>query len=128
MVFRELLQFGVAPSQLRWVFAVLASEGEPVITLWEDYEADLSADIQDTMLRTNPSPHPSAIRNNTLLAIQDILRGLGKKMVDVGLPEPEEQQQEVDAEIARWGGDPGNLSAFSASLTEDQVSSLYHNQ
>jgi hypothetical protein len=121
LAFRELLNLNSHPSQLRWLFAVLASEGDPVISLWDEYELELSADIRDSMMRSDPDPDPTIVRNQTLMAIQDLLRGLGKQMTDVGLPELHQRCREVEAEIAKWTGDPGNLSSFAASLTPEQV-------
>ncbi|THU79833.1 hypothetical protein K435DRAFT_736709, partial [Dendrothele bispora CBS 962.96] len=61
------------------------------------------------------------VRNETLLLLQDTLRGLGKRLSDIGLPEPEAQQPEVDAEHVRWGGDRQNLCEFWHSLTGEQI-------
>jgi hypothetical protein len=33
MTFEELLEIGALPPQLRWIFAVLAVEGSPVLTI-----------------------------------------------------------------------------------------------
>jgi hypothetical protein len=41
--------------------------------------------------------------------------------INIGLPEPEERQLEVDAERLQWSGDPGNLCGFKDSLTVEQV-------
>jgi hypothetical protein len=121
MAFEELLNFGAAPAQLRWIFAVLATEGHPVMLIWESHEASLSADIRDRMLRVTSSPDPTLVRNELLRAIQILLHGLGRTLTDIGLPEPEQSQLEVDAERLRWGGDPTNLCAFKDSLTPEQV-------
>jgi hypothetical protein len=50
MAFEEMLNFGAAPAQLRWIFADLATEGHPVMGIWEAHEESLSADILDRML------------------------------------------------------------------------------
>jgi hypothetical protein len=121
MAFEELLHFGAAPAQLRWIFAVLATEGHPVMSIWDSHEACLSADIRDRMLRVTSSPDPTLVRNELLHALQILLRGLGRTLTDIGLPEPEQSQLEVDAERLRWGGDPTNLCAFRDSLTPEQV-------
>jgi hypothetical protein len=122
MAFQELLHLGSPPSQLRWLFAVFAAEGEPISDLWSTYQAELSADIRDFHLRSTSIPDPEFIRNQLLITLQDILQGLGKKLCDVGLPEPiDDQEREIDIEKLHWGGDRGNLSSFEASLTPDQV-------
>jgi hypothetical protein len=121
MAFEELLNFGAPPAQLRWTFAVLAVEGSPALAIWEGHEASLSADIRDHLLRTTASPNPDFIRNEVLLALQKLLQGLGKSLSDIGLPEPAERQQEVDAERLQWSGDPTNLCAFKDGLTPEQV-------
>jgi hypothetical protein len=126
MAFEELLNFGAAPAQLRWIFAVLASEGNPVMSIWDTHEVSLCADIRDRMLRVNSHPDPILIRNELLRALQLLLQGLGRTLTDIGLPEPEECQKEVDAERLRWGGDPSNLCAFKDSLTIEQVRTLIH--
>jgi hypothetical protein len=122
IAFEELLHLGSPPSQLRWLFAVLAAEGEIVCNLWNSYQAELSADIRDFYLRSSPTPDPQLIKNQLLISLQDLLRGLGKKLGDIGLPDPvEDQDSEVDAEQVRWGGDHENLSSFRDSLTPEQV-------
>jgi hypothetical protein len=121
MAFEELLDFGAPPSQLRWIFAVLAVEGGPALIIWEAHEDALSADIKDTMLRVTSSPQPALVRNEVLIALQSLLQGLGKSLVEIGLPEPTERQEEVNAERLRWGGDPSNLCAFKNGLTGEQV-------
>lgn len=121
MAFKELVEFGAPPAQLRWLFSVLAIEGSPVLTIWENHEDSLSADIKDKLLRTTSSPSPGLIRNEVLLSLQNLLQGLGKSLVEIGLPEPVEQQQEVDTERLRWNGDPTNLCAFKDGLTWEQV-------
>jgi hypothetical protein len=62
------------------------------------------------------SPNPALVRNELLRALQIILRGLGRTLTDIGLPEPEQSQLEVDAERLRWGGDPTNLCGYTDSL------------
>ena len=125
MAFEELLNFGAPPAQLRWIFAVLATEGNPVMSIWDKNESSLSADIRDRMLRVTSRPDPMLIRNELLRALQMLLQGLGRTLTDIGLPEPEECQKEVDTERLRWGGDPSNLCAFKDSLTAEQVSKLF---
>jgi hypothetical protein len=121
LAFQELLAFGTAPSQLRWIFSLLAVEGNPVMPIWNDHQADMSADIRDRMLRVTATPNPELIYNELLLALQQLIQGLGKTMLEVGLPEPADRQEEVDAERLRWGGDPTNLCSFYSSLTNEQV-------
>jgi hypothetical protein len=121
MTFEELLEFGALPSQLRWILAVLAVEGSPILMIWETHENALGADIRDRLLRTSAAPNPNMIRNELLLALQVLLRGLGKSLSEIGLPEPAEPQQEVDEERLRWNGDPTNLCAFKDGLTLEQV-------
>lgn len=121
MTFEELLEFGALPSQLRWIFAVLAVEGSLILMIWETHENALGADIRDRLLRTSAAPNPNMIRNELLLALQVLLRGLGKSLSEIGLPEPAEPQQEVDEERLRWNGDPTNLCAFKDGLTLEQV-------
>jgi hypothetical protein len=77
MAFEELLEFGAPPSQLRWIFALLAVEGSPALIIWEAHEDSLGADIRDRLLRTTDSPPPEIIRNELLLALQTLLQGLG---------------------------------------------------
>ncbi|KAJ7689877.1 PIF1-like helicase-domain-containing protein [Mycena metata] len=72
------------------------------------------------MLRITASPNPELIRNELLLALQKLLQGLGKSLMDIGLPEPVERQQEIDAERLQWGGDPTNLCGFKDSLSAEQ--------
>jgi hypothetical protein len=122
MAFEELLHLQSPPSQLCWLFAVLAAEGEPVCNLWCSYQSELSADIWDFYLRSSPTPDPDLVKNRLLISLQDLLRGLGKKLSDIGLPNPiEDQDTETDAEQLRWGGDHENLSSFQDSLTPEQV-------
>jgi hypothetical protein len=121
MAFEELLNSGAAPAQLRWIFSVLAAEGSPALIIWNAHEKSLGADIRDRLLRTTPSPHPDLVRNELLLAIQSLLRGLGKSLAEVGLPEAVERQREVDAERLQWSGDRDNLCAFKDGLTREQV-------
>jgi hypothetical protein len=99
-------------------------EGSLALLIWETHEDTLSADIRDQMLPVTAHPPPELVRNEVLLALQGLLQGLGKTLLDVGLPEPEERQQEVDAECLRcqWGGDPTNLCAFKDGLTLEQLS------
>jgi hypothetical protein len=122
MAVEELLESGAPPAQLRWIFAVLAVEGSPALTIWEAHECELSADIKDSMQRVTPNPPAEMVRNELFLALEKLLRGLGKSLPEIGLPEPAERQQEVDAEHLRWGGDPSNLSTFKYGLTAEQVS------
>jgi hypothetical protein len=126
MAFEELLEFGAPPSQLRWIFSLLAVEGSPALIIWEAHEDSLGADIRDRLLRTTDSPPPEIIRNELLLALQTLLQGLGKSLAEIGLPEPTEREQEVDAERLRWGGDPTNLCAFKDSLTPEQVCCVFN--
>jgi hypothetical protein len=56
MAFEELLSLGTAPAQLRWIFILLAVEGNPVMSTWDDHAASLSADIRDSMLRLTSRP------------------------------------------------------------------------
>jgi hypothetical protein len=121
MAFEELLNLGTAPAQLRWIFILLAVEGNPVMSIWENHAASLSADIRDGMLRLTSRPDSSLIQNELLRRLQDLLQGLGRTLTDIGLPEPEERQLEVDAERLQWSGDPGNLCGFKDSLTAEQV-------
>jgi hypothetical protein len=97
-------------------------EGSPALLIWETHEDTLSADIRDRMLRVTAHPPPELVRNEVLLALQGLLQSLGKTLLDVGLPEPAERQQEVDAKRLRWGGDPTNLCAFKDGPTPEQVS------
>jgi len=122
LAFEELLQMGASPAQLRWLFAVLGAEGEPVLLLWEKYEDNLSADVRDTLLQTNPHPAALIVRNLTLIRLQELLQGLGRSLLDLGLPVPDTLQRELDAERLRWNGDPHDLHRFCDSLTNDQVS------
>jgi hypothetical protein len=121
MAFEELLESGAAPAQLRWIFALLAVEGSPALTIWETHECALSADIKDRMQRVTASPPAELVRNELLIQLQHLLQGLGRSLTEIGLPEPTERQQEVDAERLRWGGDPSNLCAFKDGLTSEQV-------
>jgi hypothetical protein len=121
VAFEELLDSGAAPAQLRWIFAVLAVEGGPALTIWEAHEDALFADIQDRALRFTASPTPDFVRNEVLIALQSLLQGLGKSLMDIGLPEPVEREEEVNAERLHLAGDPGNLCAFKHSLTPEQV-------
>ncbi len=89
--------------------------------IWEQYERALSADIQDNLLQTVLSPSPALVRNNLLQELQDTLHGFGHTLSDIGLPEPFDRQIEIEHELGRWGGDPGNLSSFEASLWPEQV-------
>ncbi|KAJ7348429.1 hypothetical protein DFH08DRAFT_1000256 [Mycena albidolilacea] len=109
MAFEELVNFGAPSSQLQWIFAVLAVEGSPALLIWETHEDTLSANIRDQVLRVTTHPPPELVRNEVLLALQGLLQGLGKTLLDVGLLEPAECQQEVDAERLHWGGYPTNL-------------------
>ncbi|KAJ7907729.1 hypothetical protein B0H13DRAFT_2332119 [Mycena leptocephala] len=59
--FEELLDRGAAPAQLRWIFAVLAAEGTPALVIWNTHEQSLGADIEDSLLRTTPSPSPNLV-------------------------------------------------------------------
>jgi hypothetical protein len=127
LAFEELLNFSAPPAQLRWIFALSDVEGCPALTIWEAHEGSLSADIRDSLLRTTSSPSPDLIRNEVLLALQSILRGLGKSLADIGLPEPVERQQEIDAERLRWSGDPSNLCSFKDGLIPEQVKIYPHN-
>lgn len=121
MAFEEMLDFGTTPAQLHWTFVVLAVEGNPALAIWEAHEKSVSADIRDRMLRTTASPNTDMIKNEVLLLLQTLLQGLGKCLTDIGLPEPTERQQEIDAERLQWSGDPTNLCAFKDSLTAEQV-------
>jgi hypothetical protein len=121
MAFEELLNLGTAPAQLRWIFTLLAVEGNPVMSIWADHEASLSSDIRESMLRVTSQPDPTLIRNKLLRRLQILLQGLGRTLTDIGLPEPEERQLEVDAERLQWSGDPGNLCGFKDSFTAEQV-------
>jgi hypothetical protein len=94
------------------------------INIWESHEAKLPADIRDHILPVTSSPNLTLIRNELLRTLQIILQGLGRTLMDIGLPEPEQTQLEVDAERLRWGGDPTNLSSFKDSLTPEQVSPI----
>jgi hypothetical protein len=123
MAFEELLDSGAPPAQLRWIFAVLAVEGSPALIIWEAHEDALSADIKDRMLRVTTSLPPYLVRNEVLLTLQSLLQGLGKSLAEIGLPEPAEREQEVNAERLRWGGDPTDLCAFKDGLTPEQVKS-----
>jgi hypothetical protein len=122
MAFEELLHLGSPPSQLHWLFAVLAAEGEMICNLWNSNQAELSADIWDFYLQSSPTPDPQLFKNQLLISLQDLLHGLGKKLGDIGLPDPvEDQCSEVDAEQLCWGGDHENLSSFKNSLSAEQV-------
>jgi hypothetical protein len=103
MAFEEMLKFGAAPAQLRWIFAVLAAEGHPVMAIWEAHERSLSADILDRMLRMTATLDPTLVRHELLRTLQIILHGLGRTLADIGLPEPQQSELEVDAERLRWG-------------------------
>lgn len=121
MAFEELLNYGAPPAQLHWIFAVLATEGSPALIIWDAHEKSLSADIRDPMLRVTSSPSPQLVRNEVLLALQGLLQGLGKSLMEIGLPESMEWQQEIDAERLRWSGDPTNLCACKDGLNPEQV-------
>jgi hypothetical protein len=77
MAFEELLDSGAPPTQLRWIFSVLAVEGSPALIIWEAHEDALSADIRDRMLRVTASPPQDLVRNEVLIALQSLLQGLG---------------------------------------------------
>ncbi|KAJ7939644.1 hypothetical protein B0H13DRAFT_2300336 [Mycena leptocephala] len=62
---------------------------------------------------------PKQVRQNQQK--RDRPKGLGKLLLDIGLPEPAERQQEIDAERLRWRGDPTNLCGFRDGLTAEQV-------
>ncbi|KAJ7923673.1 hypothetical protein B0H13DRAFT_1864659 [Mycena leptocephala] len=126
MAFEELLDFGAPPSPLRWIFAVLAVEGSPVMIIWEAHEDALSADNKDSMLRETSSPPPTLVKNEVLIALQSLLQGLGKSLANIGLPEPTERQEEVNAERLRlrWSGDPSDLCTFKNGLTAEQVATM----
>lgn len=81
MAFEELLAFGTAPAQLRWIFALLAVEGNPVMPIWDEHQAHMAADIRDRMLRVTSTPDLNLIHNELLLSLQQILQGLGKNFI-----------------------------------------------
>jgi hypothetical protein len=60
-------------------------EGSPALLIWETHEDTLSADIRDRMLRVTAHPPPELVRNEVLLALQGLLQGLGKTLLDVNL-------------------------------------------
>jgi hypothetical protein len=121
MAFEEMVNFGAAPAQLCWIFGVLATEDHPVMGIWDTHEGSLSADSPDRLLGVTATPNPTLVRNELLKSLQMILRGLGRTLIDIGLPEPPQSEREVDAERLQWGGDPTNLCAFTDSLTGEQV-------
>lgn len=96
------------------------------MAIWDTHEASLSADIRDRMLRITPTPDATLIRSELLRALQIILRGLGRTLTDIGLPEPEESEAEVNAERLQWSGDPTNLCSLKDSLTPEQVRFSVH--
>jgi hypothetical protein len=77
MAFEELLDFGAPPSQLRWIFCVLAVEGSPALTIWDAHEKALSADIEDQLLRTTPVPSSELIRINSCWPFKACFKGSG---------------------------------------------------
>jgi hypothetical protein len=87
--FEEMVSFGAAPAQLCWIFAVLATEGHPVMGIWDTHEGSLSADMLDRLLRVKATPNPMLVRNELLKSLQIILHGLGRTLIDIGLPEPQ---------------------------------------
>lgn len=51
LAFQEMISYAVFPMQLRWLFCVLAVEGDACTTLiWEQYENRMSKDIKDDLL------------------------------------------------------------------------------
>jgi hypothetical protein len=46
---------------------------------------------------------------------------MGSSLRDIALPEPVEQQEEIEEEIAHWAASPHDLQSFESSLTSDQV-------
>ncbi|KAJ7312635.1 hypothetical protein DFH08DRAFT_822074 [Mycena albidolilacea] len=121
MAFDELVDTGAAPVQWRWIFCVLATEGSSALAIWDTHEQSLGAVIRDQLLRITSSPHPDVVRNRLLLILQSLLRGLGRSLAEIGLPEPVERQHEIDAEHLQWSGARYNLCAFKDGLTQEQV-------
>ena len=127
IAFCELLDIGAPPTQLRSLFSIFASEGEPVMNLWNDYQMQMSTDTQDHLLQTEGCADPDVIFNRLLITLEDLLHGFGTSLSDVGLPQPiNERLREVDTEQLQWGGDPGNLCYESLSLYLRLV--LYHSR
>jgi hypothetical protein len=125
MAFTELVELGVSPAHLRWMYCVLAAEGSPMLRRWERHQSALGGDLRDRALRTGAVTNPVILRNQVLEQLQDVLGNLGRRLRDIGLPEPVGRQREVDVELNMWGGDPEDLHSFEASLTVDQVCKKY---
>jgi hypothetical protein len=121
LAFGELIQLGVTPAHLRWMFCLLAVEGHPMIRMWELHQEAMYADMRDRLLQQGRLANPNVCANDLLQELQETLASLGKRLRDIGLPEPVARRREVDMEILLWGGDPDNLTSFESSLTSDQV-------
>jgi hypothetical protein len=121
LAFKELLDLGVTPGHLRWFFCMLAIEG-PVIALWTAHKEAMGEDFRLRFLRQNQPASRDVALNYVLEELQDLLSGMGKRLRDIGLPEPVlRPSREVETVQALWGGDPQDLQSFSDSLTRDQV-------
>jgi hypothetical protein len=125
LAFKELLELGVTPAHLRWFFSLLAVE-RPVIAIWEAYRLAMGEDIRLHLMRESRPVSEDIILNFVLEELQDLLGGMGKRLNDIGLPDPTPRQsREIENELASWGGDPQDLHSFANSLTNDQVCTLH---
>jgi hypothetical protein len=124
LAFLELLELGVTPARLRWVFCLLALDGNPMRPLWDAHQVPLSEDFRVRRIRENRSSRVEAVLNDALCDLQELLGGMGSNLRDIGLPDPVAQHREVDEEVQLWQSDPYDLQSFESSLTHDQVSPL----
>ncbi|KAJ7343041.1 hypothetical protein DFH08DRAFT_811363 [Mycena albidolilacea] len=106
MVFEELLKSGAPLAQLRWIFAVLAVEGSPELTIWGAHECEFSADIKDSMQRVTPAPPAEVVRNELLLALEKLLQGLGS------------HYQKLDCQSLQNGNKKSMLSACAGVVIQ----------
>jgi hypothetical protein len=98
-----------SPSQLRFLFAKLITEGAPAIDLWERFRNEMALDYAGNMYdHVDPQLRTWALEQ-ALRNINEILRESGKTTVDFGLPAVRQRAIEAEAELAYF-------APFSAEL------------
>lgn len=117
------------PSQLRFLFVLLITEGSGAVELWDRFKDDLARDYLGNTFAERPPAIQKHAHNRALQDIQHLLNEHNKTTVSFGLPEVDIPSLEVAADLNYFSPQTRELNAFadrSVDVMSADQRSIYH--